>query len=713
MIGRLTPTESCLLPHSFKFEGNYYNYYTAEEFLDHDWKCEVKTIGRNKILDLGSAFDIETYKVDDAHTTMYVWQMAVGDSTVIGRTWEEFLQSLHKLIKILDLSEDRKLILWVHNLSYEWSFIKRIFEWDKVFAVEKRKVVTALYRGVEFRDSFILTNRKLEILAKDYQVGIEKLTEVFNYSLPMSSSADLKICQLAYCINDVQILRRFFEVYIKREFLQHGKKIPLTSTGVVREEMKRRFRKQPKRDKEKWKRKIFRGYPKENEYKLVMRWLYRGGYVHANSIYSGELLSVENGYKPSGSQDFKSSYPAEILHRKYPFRFVKRDKAFFYRIRKDRKWMNENAFYGTFTFYRLRNRTSHTLESSHKVVQHIEMKLDNGRVSSAKKMTVCLTEQDWLLYTKFYTWDLCICAGLRVASKEDLPNWFKDLTLEYFYKKETLPKEAVQYMLAKMQLNSLYGMCCTGLYDTELIWENEEGDFREENKGKTYEDLISNQILTPWIGIWITAYARYNICSTMMKLGSYSAYYGDTDSIKYRGIIENEYVFRDYNNRMKRINEKMYVGEYDRKVFAKLGMFDYEGKSYRFMSNGCKRYIHDDLVYDKKTGKYKLKQVVTIAGLPKGRLQEKARKEDADIYELFTDDMVLSEIDSGKLTSKYVDEGFHVTYTDWQGNVVTQEEKSCVTLVPIEFTMSITDEYLKYRAIEKARNQYIVGKRKI
>ena len=326
---------------------------------------------------------------------------------------------------------------------------------------------------------------------------------------------------------------------------------------------------------------------------------------------------------------------------------------------------------------------------------------------------MCLTDQDWLLYQLYYDWDLCVCEGLRVSSKEPLPNWFKDLILEYFYKKETLPKDAVQYMLAKMQLNALYGMCCTGLYDTELIWENECGDFREENKGKSYEDLIKNQILSPWIGIWITAYARYNICSIMMKLGSYSAYYGDTDSIKYRGIIQNDYVFRNYNDRIRRMNKTMYVGGYDRKIFEKIGMFDYEGKSYRFMSNGCKRYIHDDICFNKKTGKYGLKQIVTIAGLPKGKLQEKADREEADIYSLFVDNMTLSEIDSGKLTSKYIDTPFVITFKDYQGRDVTQSEESCVTLVPISFNMSITEDYLRYRAMEKARNQYIIGKRKM
>ena len=131
------------------------------------------------------------------------------------------------------------------------------------------------------------------------------------------------------------------------------------------------------------------------------------------------------------------------------------------------------------------------------------------------------------------------------------------------------------------------------------------------------------------------------------------------------------------------------------------------------MTNGAKRYIHTDVCYNKKKGKYELKDIVTIAGLPKGKLQEKATKENTSVYDLFVDDMKLSEIESGKLTSKYIDFDFEITYTDYKGRKVTQSEQSCVTLCPAEFTMSITEEYLKYRKMEKQRNKYIIGERKM
>lgn len=687
----------------FEFCGNQYSYITASDFLDMDLGCP-KTVKKSKILNIGCAFDIETYKVGE-YTTMYVWQLALDDITVIGRTWSEFKRVLTKLSIAYETSADRQLLCLVHNLSYEWSFIKCHFAWEKVFAIEERKVITANWNGIQFRDTLALTNKKLEKVAKDYDTGLDKLTEVYNYDLPMSQLTPLKLCQLAYCINDVQILSRFFRNHLKPTYLDKGYKIPLTMTGIVRDDLKRHFKSTlSKKEKDDWKRKIYRGYPTEKEYSLVMRWVYRGGYVHANATYSGDLIT-----DPMGSMDFKSSYPAVMLHNKFPLRFIKKDKRYFYYIRNKRKWMKEHAFYGTFTFYRIKAKTAHTIESSNKILVQEKAKFDNGRLSRAEKVTVCLTEQDWLIYQRFYEWDLCICEGFRISKKEPLPHWMKDLILKYYFKKSTLPKDTVDYMLSKMQLNALYGMFCTGLYDTSLEWDNDIHQFEEVSKNKTYEDLIKGQILTPWVGIWVTAYARYNILSLMHKVGSYDAIYGDTDSIKYRGILRNQYIFDAYNDKMERANKNMYVGEYDRSIFKDLGKMDYEGKSYRFMANGAKRYIHTDLIY--KDGKAKLKTVCTIAGLPKGTLQEKARQEKKSVYDLFVDDMTLSELESGKMTSKYIDAPFEVSYTDYQGRDVTQSEQSCVTLVHIPFKMSITDDYLQYREMEKKRNKMIIGRR--
>ena len=104
-----------------------------------------------------TAFDIETTLIDSVEqSVMYIWQWQFGeDYTVIGRTWDEFLD-LQKRIKEV-LPSDRWLVVYVHNLSYEFQFLKGVYSFcpDDVFAVASRKVVKAdMWGCFEFRCSY-------------------------------------------------------------------------------------------------------------------------------------------------------------------------------------------------------------------------------------------------------------------------------------------------------------------------------------------------------------------------------------------------------------------------------------------------------------------------------------------------------------------------------------------------------------------------------
>ena len=84
-----------------------------------------------------TAFDIETTLIDDIEqSVMYIWQWQFGeDYTVIGRTWEEFLD-LQKRVQN-SIPADHWLVVYVHNLSYEFQFLKGIYQFipDDIFAV--------------------------------------------------------------------------------------------------------------------------------------------------------------------------------------------------------------------------------------------------------------------------------------------------------------------------------------------------------------------------------------------------------------------------------------------------------------------------------------------------------------------------------------------------------------------------------------------------
>ena len=99
--------------------------------------------GGNKrnYLDIVTAFDIETTLLDNQQSIMYIWQWQFGnDTTVIGRYWSEFTD-LQKRINSA-IPDDTWLVVYVHNLSFEFQFLKGVYEFlpDDVFAIASRNI---------------------------------------------------------------------------------------------------------------------------------------------------------------------------------------------------------------------------------------------------------------------------------------------------------------------------------------------------------------------------------------------------------------------------------------------------------------------------------------------------------------------------------------------------------------------------------------------
>lgn len=716
---------------SFEHNGKKYNYIPYNELSDEDFPNDKEKISddeyaiehyrkenfyeRNHYIDIGAGFDIETTHIDNTDlSTMYVWQFSLDNITILGRSWEEFRELLQRISKIYNLHEDRKLLVWIHNFKYEFSFLKGQVNWNKItdrktgmtkpdiFATDNITVIKSVTEEfIEFRDSYILTQLPLEKLAKNYNLGIEKLKGDLDYNLQRHSDTPLTNEEIAYCINDVQILQKFYHKYIKVYFIKNKLGIPLTMTGIVRSELYQEFMKLSKKEREKYKKFIKNSMPTQLEYNEMMNFLFRGGFNHANKIYSDEIM--DNYYDEDlaisrsfymGSYDFKSSYPAVMLHEKLPTKFTKDNVNFFYIYANNKKWLKNNAYWGIFNIYNVSLKTSHSLESESKILKYSDdAKFDNGRLMSASKITVMLTDQDVLNYFDIYNvddlkqWE---CLELYTAHKEELPKFFKNLILKYYYLKETLPKDTLEYNIAKAKLNALYGMCVSALLYEENIYDEEEQKFYSIESQKEFDDAIKRVILLPQWGIYIAGIARRNLVKTFAKLGD-DAMYGDTDSAKIINVIGNEYIFKDYNDRIYRMNKTMYVGNYDRKIFEKIGIFDYEGRIYKFKTLGCKRYLSKVVEFDKEKKKYHTYDKTTVAGMKKGSLQAYCKENGKDIYKEFTDNMYLDEEHSMKTTTKYINEPFTYNLTDYLGNDKIISENSCCTLVKIPFSLTMKD----------------------
>ena len=102
---------------------------------------------RPRYIDIVTAFDIEATRLPDIEQAfMYVWQWQIGpDCLIMGRTWEEFLDVLHMIRGFIQkgFGDRTRLVVWVHNLSYEFQFLRGIYPFQRkeVLCMDSRKVV--------------------------------------------------------------------------------------------------------------------------------------------------------------------------------------------------------------------------------------------------------------------------------------------------------------------------------------------------------------------------------------------------------------------------------------------------------------------------------------------------------------------------------------------------------------------------------------------
>jgi hypothetical protein len=101
---------------------------------------------KRRLLDVLAAFDIETSPTPgrlDAH--LYHWQLQIGlgTPTIHGRTWDELRLMFSRICAAL--GDKQTLVIYVHNLSYEWQFLRTIYDFtnEDIFATGDRKILRA------------------------------------------------------------------------------------------------------------------------------------------------------------------------------------------------------------------------------------------------------------------------------------------------------------------------------------------------------------------------------------------------------------------------------------------------------------------------------------------------------------------------------------------------------------------------------------------
>ena len=680
--------------------------------------------GKSKyeMIELYCGFDIETTTIttpEGEHLSFaYHFQFTIGTPRQLNiylfRKWEPFLEFIDALVEYYGLGPDRHIVVAIANMGYEFQFLRLRLEWDTdewaFFAKEKYKPLKATYHGIEFREVLSLTGGNLAQLAKDY-CTTQKLVTVdedgvkhsdLDYKKLRNSTTPLTELEEKYCINDVVILSEFMW-YLFCEFIRPDRKVPMTFTGILHNEIKEELKKMClKRDEKNhlkhgtsysaWLDYIYSLQPRTaDEYSLTMNYLFKGGYVHANALYTGV-----DGLK-AGMLDITSFYPTQMNLGYVPITPFKE-------VEYKEEYLLNHCCILIVEFDFIRPLTTHTIESRNKIMSSINARYDNGRLISADSITIMFTELDLITFRKFYSYAGMTVHSCLIAKRGELPKYVRNVLNRHYQTKEKLKrggyKDTLEYAIAKARVNTCYGDLVKRLRLEKTLYDNEHGWY-DDPVPMDYDKEIRKNILSPYWGIWCTSWCRFTILGMIYKLtkAGVKCLYTDTDSIKYVPCHKATQMFKHFNNDIKkhRKNRKL-RSEY----FEGLGEFDIEVKDKKtgkmipvdFKTLGAKRYIY---AYDGKV-------YATVAGMPKASVNQIGRTPDEVIANFNKTGFRLTPAQSMKLTTSYTDERYSA---EIDGEIMT--ELSGVALYEIPFSLSIQDDYLAH--IEALQQRlYLEGK---
>lgn len=680
----------------------------------------VKTNKGKEYYNIPASFDIETtsFTCDgEKRVTMYEWTLDIYGYKIIGRTWGEFID-IYESIATQLFTNTTTLIIYVHNLAYEFQFFCHWLRWESVFSLDVREPLKArTCEGIEFRCSYKLSGYNLQKTGENLQKFlVEKKVGDLDYMLLRHSKTTLTDKEIGYCINDVRVVCAF----ILEEIGNNGGKItniPLTKTGYVRRFVRKNCMASGVRGKEANKRynryhKFISGLTITPDEYLQLKRAFTGGFTHCSHVYTRQTVYNVTSY------DFTSSYPTVLIAEQYPM---------------SKGQLIDNVTQDDFEKYislyccifdiHLTNVVSiydneHILSKSKCVIKG-KCFSDNGRIVFADELYTTVTEVDYKLLKKFYRWNDMEISNFRRYVKGYLPKPIIESILFLYAQKTQLKGVAgkeVEYLSSKGMINAVFGMMvtdiCRDIIDYNDGWlQKQKPDY--DDAIDQYNNSKTRFLFYPW-GIYCTAYARRNLIEYGILQSGDDYVYSDTDSQKILHGDRHKQSIDVYNSMITdKIHRVLdYYGIDRQKACPKtikgiekpLGVWDCDGTYLKFKSLGAKRYLVE---YPNH------KISLTVSGLNKSRAvpylldncgipyheTEGNFYADGDtqkLFDYFDDDMLIPSEYTGKNLHTYIDNAMDGVLTDYNGVTSEYHEKSGIHLSQSEYHLSMTKLYLDY-----------------
>lgn len=723
LFGRITfsKTDGISIDSFYRELMEYYPYYFSDDIINPADQLE-------QILSVFYENSPEKEDYNNKRAIMYVWQVAINGRVIIGRTWAEFKKLMDDISEHFNLDSNRRMIVWVHNLAFEFGWLQNIFHWEKVFAISSRKPIYALTTtGIEFRCSYILSNMSLSNVGLSlHKYPVQKQIGYLDYELvrhnktPLTGEDTRTITpgtEIAYCCYDVLVVSAYIKECMEAEG-DNITKLPLTATGYCRKYVKYNCLRNGDKKNDSPQFKSYHSLISRlkisgpEEYYQMVR-AFTGGYTHGSAIHSMQVLEEVDSF------DFTSSYPYVLCSEQYPMSSGKVVPVTSYaELNKycqlyccifDVKFTNIKPVYMNENYIPLSkclDREGKPFTDKTKVKYGIVS--NNGRlVSCDDTITMTITNVDYEIIKKCYKWSDIKIGTFRIYKKGYLPKEIiQSITKLYKDKTELKGVKGMEdfYTKGKQLLNSIYGMMVTSIimpvhtYTDNAGWDIEHKDVEEEIR--RYNRSKKRFLYYPW-GIFCTAYARRNLWSGILAFGE-DFCYADTDSLKVLNAEKHMNYINAYNRMVER-KLKMVAAYYDipfedfkpktiKGVEKMLGVWDKEtedGKWKKLKFLGAKRYMvleADNTLTLTVSGinkKLAIPYIIKTYGIDKA-------------FDAFSDKLVIPAEYTGDMTHYYIDEIMSGDVTDYLGNTAEYYEKSGIYLEKATYNFSIDAAYMDY-----------------
>lgn len=621
-----------------------------DEMCNHFW-IKGAVAGRMKrYVDDFITMDIETTTInrgtDNAIAFTYSICVYGANKCFLFRTWKDYLEFISRLTGRLGTTYNMRLVCYVHNLPYEFQFMRDFMNIEEVFATQKRKVVKCFCEGIEYRCSYKLTNMGLARFTDSIPcIEHGKLSGAdFDYSKFRTPSTYLSPVELAYIYNDVAGLYEALDYTLTHD-VYNVATIPLTSTGFVRNDLREAMQKNPEN------RELFIRTALDQRLYGMLRAARRGGNTHCNPCYAD--LELEDLM----SMDMSSAYPAVMVQTKFPM-------SAFLPVPVDRRDSFEDYVYdGSWaclldvTFYNIKVNNLSTIPYIPKAhcTQLFNIVGDNGRVLEAECLSMVITDIDYKIIKDTYNWTSVTCRDCFVSKYDYLPMELRQAVIEMYRKKTTLKDgDPYYYMKIKNKFNAYFGCMLTDICQDEVVYHPHNPVPFSEEKTADYQTQLDryyrsrNSFLSYQHGVWVTARCRERLQKAINGLKR-DMVYCDTDSAKFFDEPVNRQVFEQLNDEIRTEIFKCGIDctvEYKGKKYT-LGLWDNDGTYPKFKSLGAKKYCYYD-----EDGIFN----ITVAGLSKSKAKDYLLSIGG--IEAFKSGTIVPKAWSGRTTAKY---------NDWEG----------------------------------------------